>query len=102
MKVSRSHDFFHRCCWRRYFLNVSGTTVCATASSEYVAWYLRNMQLVSERSSPNVHSRPKNRWCSQSSINSIKYSRRYALQQPGQQVTLPKTDSEALYILNAM
>ena len=27
MKVSRTHDFFHRCCCLRYLEKVSGTTV---------------------------------------------------------------------------
>src|SRR3954447_15460950 len=93
---SRVQERFQRSCCFMNWRKRAGTAVCDTALASYFTFQLRSTQLVSERSSPNVDSRPRNFWFSHHSSLGMIASRRYAEKQPEQQVTAPKIDSAAL------
>src|SRR2546421_48950 len=90
---SRVQERFQRSCWRMNCLNVLGTIVWLMARASYLTFQFRSTQLVSERSSPNVDSRPRNFWFSHQSSFGMIAARRYAEKQPEQQVTVLNTDS---------
>src|SRR3954467_296465 len=98
---SRVHERFQRVCCFMNCWKVSGTIVWLTAFSSYVTFQSRRTQFVSERSSPNVDSTPRNICFSHQSRWGRIASRRQAEKQPLQQVTALKTDSAAFRTLKA-